>query len=206
MPLLTTGAIADDYIALCQNPLGNLQLWLAENKKPKAYGSDPSTARMNEQIPSSRLATAAGFRQDSLRELQGRLDAYSRLRENAHSLSSRPRTGAVGDEGLRSLRAKADGSAANAAQPSAGIDSEAGDFKGELAAVDAYYRARIAAARQNFSPAAMIRALRAERIVAVRAVLERWQQSARNAADRRMLATLRQNEARPILSLRRTLD
>ncbi len=60
MPLLTTGAIAGEYISLCQNPLQNLPRWLAENKKPKAYRSEPPTARTIEQISSPRLAGAEG--------------------------------------------------------------------------------------------------------------------------------------------------
>ena len=98
------------------------------------------------------------------------------------------------------------GSAGGAASFAAEADSGADDFGGELAAVQDYYRARIAAARKEFAPVAVIRALRNERTAAVRAVFDRWHRSSRNAADRRMLVTRQQREARPILNLRRALD
>lgn len=202
MPPLTTGSIADEYVALCHNPLQNLSRWLAEDNHPKAYRSVPSTARMNEQVQSACLATTTGFREHPLRELQSGLDAHSRIRRGAHGLPPRPRAGAFGDEGLRSLRAKVEGSTGSAAQLASEYDGDGEEFRTELSAVHDYYGAKIAAARQSRAPVAVIRTLRNERIVAVRAVIERWQQSQRNDRDRRMLGTLQQRETRPILRLR----
>jgi hypothetical protein len=48
----------------------------------------------------------------------------------------------------------------------------------ELGAAKSYYAARIAAARQSLSPAALVAAIRAiqtEQTLAIRAIIERWQ-------------------------------
>jgi hypothetical protein len=200
---LTTGAIADEYVALCQNPLQNLPRWLAENKKPKAHRSDPSTARTIEQISSPRLAGAEGFCEHPLRQMQSRMDADRPFEETLDHLPARPGARAGRDKGLRSLRATAEGSAGPEGKFATGDDVSGEEFGSELAAVDGYYRTRIAAARQSRAPAAVIRAMRTERLLAVRAIRERRQQASRLASDRRMLAKLRDQQTRPILKLGR---
>jgi hypothetical protein len=52
----------------------------------------------------------------------------------------------------------------------------------------------------------VIRALRNERSVAARGIIERWRQSTRNAASQRTITSMHQRQALPILRLRDALD
>jgi hypothetical protein len=85
---------------------------------------------------------------------------------------------------LRSLRATAERGSSEGGSALAGgnafLDDTGGmgEFASELGAVSAYFKARIAAARQSLSPgavAAAVRALRSEKSIAMRAVIDRWQ-------------------------------
>jgi hypothetical protein len=200
-PLLTTGAIADSFIKLCQNPLVDLQRWFQEQPNKVADDSAPSTGRMSDQVQSAPLATA-GFRDHALHELQGRVDAHGGDGKNSDRLSSESRTGSFGDDGLRPVRVEGEGSAGPTVEEFGGLDGLAS----ELAAINGEFRTRLAAARSQGVPIEVVRAIRLERMLAVRAARERWQQKISGVAQRRSLVNSQQNQFRPILSLRRTLE
>lgn len=77
--------------------------------------------------------------------------------------------------------------------PSSGLASE-------LAAATGYYAARIAAARQSLSPAALavaIRAIQNEKSLAIRAIIDRWQAYFQNRTQKP--APDRPRSAQPLL-------
>jgi hypothetical protein len=212
---LTTGWHVDQYVALCHDPLRDLQQWLADhnkNNQKKARHSQPQATRLDHaqgsQVSSAGLATARGFRENPLRQLRSGVDAHGRER-SADGLSSGSRTRLGGDDGLRSLRAKAEGGAAETSL--AGCNAEhtdsdpLPDIGAELGAIGAHYKSLIAAARHSLSPAAaaaVISALRNEKKTAIRNALDRWHQSRKNAASRPQTTS---TAPRSILHLPRSL-
>jgi hypothetical protein len=212
---LTTGWLVDQYISLCHDPLHDLQQWLADhnkNNQKKARHSQPQATRLDHaqesQVSSAGLARAGGFRENPLRQLRSGMDAHGR-EWSADGLSSGSRTRLGWDDGLRSLRAKAEGGTAETSL--AGCNAEhtdsdpLPDIGAELGAIGAHYKSLIAAARHSLSPAAAaaaISALRNEKKMAIRNALDRWSQSPKNAASRRPPQT---SSARATLHLPRTL-
>jgi hypothetical protein len=78
---------------------------------------------------------------------------------------------------------------------SSGLASELGAAKG-------YYAARIAAARQSLSPAALVAAIRAiqtEQTLAIRAIIERWQVYFQNGKQKPAQDPGRPRSAPPLL-------
>jgi hypothetical protein len=201
MTHLTTGAIADNYIKLCQNPLVDLQRWFQEQSNSVADHSAPSTGRMSDQVPPASLATA-GFRHHALHELQGRMDAHGDVGKNTHGLPSQSRTSSIGDDGLRQVRAEGEGSGSAPVEEHGCLEG----LESELAAINGQFQTTLAAARKSSASVAVIRAIRNERIIAVRAARERWQKKIRARTDRRLLSRSLQKQSLPILSLRRTLE
>ncbi len=136
----------------------------------------------------SHLVDAQGLRSQPLHELQSRLDAHGDDGRRSHGLSSRPRAGLAGHDGLQQVRA--DGRAGDGLGRSTG-DAEADAssiFGSELAAVSSYYAAKIAAVRRGLNPrdiAAAVRAIREEQAGAVRAVMQRWSAAKRAATEKR---------------------
>jgi hypothetical protein len=90
---------------------------------------------------------------------------------------------------LRSLRAEGGGSAAIPAHAEeAGSVAAPSNLASELGAARGYYAARIAAARQRLSGAALVAAIRAiesEKTIVIRAIIERWQAYFQNVRKQR---------------------
>ena len=80
-----------------------------------------------------------------LHAMQGRLDADRKPGRSADDLPAGSRTGALGHDQLRSLRAEG---GSDLAGPSGDGGAVAADFSAELGAVGAYFAARMAAARR----------------------------------------------------------
>ena len=91
--------------------------------------------------------------------------------------------------------------------PSAESDAEgqgevapSSSLASEIAGVKGYYAARIAAARQSLSPAALavaIRAIQNEKKLAIRAIIDRWQGYFQNSKQKP--APERPRSAQPLL-------
>jgi hypothetical protein len=178
--------LTDSFVVLCRDPLRDLPRWLAEHKSnPKTLGhTQPLTARIDDaraEDSSPGVAAADGFRRDALHQLRGGMDAQGQDRVS-HGLPSQSRTGAGGDDELRSLRAAGEGASATGfgtTQPDLSAE-----FASEIATIASSYRARIAALRVSLPRGAIataVHALRAEMKMAIRAVKERRKNSKRNA-------------------------
>jgi hypothetical protein len=184
-------ALVEDYVRLCHDPMQDLRRWMAEDKRNKGAGrgvlSIMERGEHAQDLSAAGLAGADRLRGQPLHELQGRMDAHRNGWQGAHSLLARSRAGSSGNGELRPLRAEGR-AGLESGQPASAAGEAAGEvIGGELAAVSAYYRARIAAARQG-SPAdiaALVQALRNEQTLAIRAVVERWQAGARASTERR---------------------
>ena len=140
------------------------------------------------QGPHPLWKTPDGYAANPLHAMQGRLDADRQPGRSADDLPVGSRTGALGHDQLRSLRAEG---GSDLAGPSGDGGAVAVDFSAELGAVGAYFAARMAAARRALRPgdvAVALRALQNERTLAMRAVIDKWMTAARDAAYRRVLA------------------
>ena len=180
----TTGALAEDYLRLCRDPLRDLQRWMDEDKKRGRAGRGVQliTRRGDDAAKDTTraenyLVNAQRLRGQPLHELQGRLDADRRGGRSHHGLPARPRAGVSRYDGLRQVRAE--GSAGSDLSRSTDDAAAGASFRLgiELDAVSDFYAAKIAAVRHGISPrdiAGAVRAIRNEQAGAVRAVLEKW--------------------------------
>ena len=167
----TTGALAEDYLRLCRDPLRDLQRWMDEDKKRKGAGhrAQPITKRGDDAgkdttRTENHLVNAQGLRGEPLHELQGRMDAHGDDGRRLDGLSARPRASASRYDGLRQVRAE--GRAGDGLGRSSGDAAELFALGSELAAVSSYYAAKIVAVRRGFTPrdiAAAVRAIRSSR-------------------------------------------
>ncbi len=203
---LTTYALAGDYLVLCRNPLKDLNRWVLESgKRHKGRSPFRSTNWRNAhaQNTSPGLASRAhGFRDHQLHAMPGRLDPARREWGQGYCLSSRPGAGAGHYDRLRSLRNEVGGSAPSAESDAEGHGEVAppSSLASEIAGAKGYYAARIAAARQSLSPAALalaIRAIKNEQTAAIRAIIERWEGYFQN--NKRPTAPNRPRSAQPLL-------
>jgi hypothetical protein len=178
----TAGALAEDYLRLCRDPLRDLQRWMDEDKKRGRAGRGVQLITRRGEDAAKDTTTAANYlaqanrlRGQPLPAMQGRLDADRAERGRADGLLARPRAGAGRYDGLQPVRA-----APRAAAGLIGGDAVAGaSFRLgiELDAVSSYYAAKIAAVKRGLSPrdiAGAVRAVLNEQAGAVRAVLEKW--------------------------------
>jgi hypothetical protein len=178
----TTGALAEDYLRLCRDPMRDLQRWMDEDKKKGSAGRDVQLTTRREDhaqttTTANTLAQIGGLRSQPLHAVQGRLDADRAERRRADGLLARPRAGAGRYDGLQSVRA--DAGAAAGLTDSGGEAAAGASFRLgiELDAVSSYYAAKIAAVKRGLSPrdiAGAVRAILDEQAGAVRAVLEKW--------------------------------
>jgi hypothetical protein len=132
--------------------------------------------------------------------MQGRLDTDRAGGWSSDGVLARSRAGPGRYDGLQQVRT--DQRAAVGLGQSAGEAAAVASatFRDELAAISGYYAARIAAARAGLAPrniAAVVRAIQNERIIAVRAVLERWSAESRASTERRQ-ATRAGGPVRPV--------
>jgi hypothetical protein len=186
---LTTAALADNYLRLCHNPCNDLTRWIAEDKSRRVAGPiipppenhhDETTTRSPSLMEDARRLCG-----HPLHAMQGRLDADRKPGRSADDLPPRSRAGPLGHDQLRSLRAAGECDLAGQGSDSAGIGLE---FSTELAALNSYYAARMAAARRALRPweiAAALRVLQGERALAMKAVIDRWMTATRDALQRR---------------------
>jgi len=178
---LTTRSLAADYLAICRNPLKDIDRWIVETRpKTRSAHAHHSTRR-----PS---AGSLGLRRHALHALRGGVDAPPGGRQESYRLSSRPGAGAEKYDQLRSLRAEARGGVARPllqthTEAHTQVVAETGDSASELSGIGAYFNALIAAARTSLSradAAAVIRSLHTQKILAMRAVKDRRRAAPRN--------------------------
>ena len=100
---LSTRALADDYVKLCQNPLQNLGRWLNQRKKTPRAGPS-ARARPTQTDHAQTSQDAHGLRRQPLHPMRGRLDTHHELRQRDHRLLARLQAGAGRYDELRSLR------------------------------------------------------------------------------------------------------
>ncbi len=123
------------------------------------------------------LANSGSFRGQSLPEKRGASDAGQQEGRKADP-SSPPNDGATGQNGVNPTGFGA-GNPSMSPEASGGASAPdvSAEFRSEMAAIRAYYAARIAAARRGLPAgdiAAAIRALLNEETVALRALTDRW--------------------------------
>ncbi len=211
----TTGALAEDYLRLCRDPLRDLQRWMDEDKKRGRAGREVQLTTKKEEYAqtttaANSVAQTGGLRGQPLHAMQGRLDTDRAGGWNSDGVLARSRAGAGRYDGLQSVRTdqraavglgQVAGDVSAEAYAKAEVTAEAApNFSSELAAVAGYYAARLAATRAGLSPrdiAAAVRAIQNEKIVAIRAVLERWSAASRGATEKRQ-ATRAAAPVRPI--------
>jgi hypothetical protein len=190
---LTTSSLADNYLRLCHDPCKDLRRWIAEDKaRGRASGPIiPPWENHHVQTKNgltSLMEDARRIRSLTLHSMQGRLDTDRKPRGSPDDLPAGSRAGAVGHDQLRSLRGEGGSDLSGGITESAAIGN---DFSSELAAVGAYYTARMAAARRALRPgevATALRALQNERALAMRAIMAKWAAARRNAAQRSVSA------------------
>ena len=164
---LTVAGIVGDYLALCQNPLQDLQRWIAEDKKrPAGTGRvfQQTTTREGTNVSDTThtgVANAHGIRRQSLPPLRGGLDAHRERGRGSDRVLARPRASAGRYDQLRSLRGEAATGAAagtatgSAVRVAAGLTAPRGDGGADLSFRDARadllarYAARIDEARRQ---------------------------------------------------------
>lgn len=200
--MVTTRAVAADYVKLCRDPVADLRRWIEEDRKARGARRDEPTTTKGGQLvrtethQTDAVARAVGVRGKPLHEMRGWVDAPIEERDLSGRMSARPRSGAAGDGELRPLRGEGGaGLAAGAASVRADI---AAAFRIEHAAIVSFYAARIEAVKRGVAAAAITAAIRAlvdEQIVALRALADRRGAAERNEQDKQA--------ARPEISLRR---
>jgi hypothetical protein len=171
---LTTRNLAADYLAVCRNPLNDIHRWIVETITKKSSAN----ACHSSYRPSDR---SFGVCPHALHALRGRLDTHPGGRHQDNRLSSRPGTGAAQYDQLRSVRAEGGGGVGppflqSPAEAQNESTAERGDSASELGAIRGYFNGLIAAARSSLSPsdaAAVIRSLRTQKILAMRAAKDR---------------------------------
>ena len=187
----TARSLAADYLALCQNPLQDLQRWIAADKKrPGGTGSvfQRTTNRGGSHAYNRSHIGETGARRLSghpLPPLRGRMDAHAQGRRDDHGLPARSRACAGRYDELRSLRAEG---IAGRSRP--GGDSRDADlaFRGGRATLLALYGAKIEATRRSLPQreiAAALRALRDDRHAALRAFTEHRRAVLKGAREQR---------------------
>jgi hypothetical protein len=170
---LTTRNLAADYLAVCRNPLNDIHRWIVETTKKSSANAGHSSYR-----PYSR---SFGIRTHALHALRGRMDTQPGGWHQDRRLSPRPGTGAAQYDQLRSVRVEGRGGVATPflqfnAEAQSAASTESGDSASELGAIRGYFNGLIAAARNALSPAeaaAVIRSLRNQKILAMRAARDR---------------------------------
>lgn len=180
----TTGALAEDYLRLCRDPLRDLQRWMDEDKKRGRVGRGVQLitrrgedAAKNTTPAADYLAHADRLRREPLHELQGRLDTDRAGGRSSRSVPGRQRACARRYDGLQQVQgAERTGRDLSHSTDEAAAGASCG-LGIELDAVSAYYAAKIAAVKRGLSPrdvAGAVRAIMNEQAGALRAVLEKW--------------------------------
>jgi len=187
----------------------DLQRWVAETKKkpktPRPFQT--RSASDHAQDLSSLGVASCGLRIHPLQQMQSGVDAQS-PGQDLHSLSARSRAGADGHDGLQQVRGADEGRDGAPGTPGASDDGDAAGYASELGAIAGHYGSRIAALRRSVAPidlAAAIKALKNEKILAIRAVKERRSSAVRKNANNRAAESMQRRSQRPILHLRRSL-
>jgi hypothetical protein len=108
----TTGALAEDYLRLCRDPLRDLQRWMDEDKKRGRAGRGVQLitrrgedAAKDTTTATNYLAQADRLRGQPLHAVQGRLDKDRPGGRSSDSVPARPRAGADRYDGLQQVRA-----------------------------------------------------------------------------------------------------
>ena len=194
-PLTVSGIVAD-YLALCRNPLQDLQRWIAEDKKrpggPRRVFQPPTNREGKDVADTTKtgLANAHGIRGHPLPKLRGGLDTHRKRGRGSDRVLARSRARFGRYDRLRSLRGEeAAGAGGGVTAPRSGGDAGADlSFRGARAAVAALYAAKIEATRRSLPPreiAAALRALVEERRAAMRAIDEHHRAAQAAAHERR---------------------
>jgi len=181
----STASIVDDYLALCRDPLSDLQRWLDEDKKK------PSTPRIPQQsrhaTHTASLAAGRQFPRDTLHEMSGRVRANDLQGSDRRDMPGGPGAGAGQHRQLQQVQAGRNLGSGQAAHAGSG---------GEISAIGGYYAALIAAARATLRPheaVAMVRNLMSQKVQAIRAAQDRMRvarANLRNACRNRDLSHL----------------
>ena len=107
----TTGALAEDYLRLCRDPLRDLQRWMDEDKKRGRVGRGVQLitrrgedAAKNTTPAADYLAHADRLRREPLHELQGRLDTDRAGGRSTRSVPGRQRACARRYDGLQQVQ------------------------------------------------------------------------------------------------------
>ncbi len=188
---LTTRSIVDDTLALCRTPLAK-----TKSKTSSAHAKNRS----------SLLSVARRLHADALQPLSCRLDTPIRGWQQNHHLHSRPEGGAGGYDQLRPVHVEGrlgfSGSAhaEERSPPPSEQEESLCDAEFEIAGLRAFYTFLIAAARHSLTPiiaAGLIRRLRTERTIAIRAAKDRRHSRRHNLRQARNAAGPPQNVSYP---------
>ena len=161
----STDWIVEDYLALCRDPLSDLQRWLDEDKKK------PSAPRISQEAhhaphTASRARTLR-FPRDALHEVSGRVRAHDHQGRDSHDVPGGSRAGAGEHRELQQVQTDRNLGSPEVAHAESG---------GEISAIGGYYAGLIAAARATLRPheaAALVRNLLSQKAQAVRAAQDR---------------------------------
>jgi hypothetical protein len=175
----STGWIVEDYLALCRDPLSDLQRWLDEDKKKPS--SPRSASPTNHARQNIGVIDAHQLSRNSLHEVSGRVCAHDHQRRDRRDMPGGSRADPGRYHELQQVRNEG-GQVGQRPGQEQGQSQERGQSNGarggsnEIGSLHGYYAALIAAAWATMRPdqaAAYIRNLRAEKIQAVRSVKDR---------------------------------
>jgi len=164
-------AIAGDYLKLCRDPFSDLQQWIDEDKKIDNKIPVTSSHGQRHDRHAARTATSQHLLRQTLHEVSSRVDKIDKPRGDRGDLPAQSGAGSRQHHGLQQVQADR-----NLSDPThASAEGPVAD-SGEISGICGYYAALIAAARNSLSPrdaAALIRNLKNQKIIAVRAAKDR---------------------------------
>ena len=184
--------LVDDYLDLCRNPAKDVLRWLKETDDLPGVVTSRLTTKGDTHVHNQIRRTTPPLDytrrlcSDPLHSMHHGMDAHRDQWRSAHGVSSRPSAGTRRYDELRSLRAEQRADITDRRG-----DAGAGmDVSSELAAAGSYFAGRLAAARTACRPgdvAAAIRTLENERVIAMRAIIDRWKMATRDIEHSRKL-------------------
>ncbi len=167
----TASAIAEDYLKLCRDPFSDLQRWIDEDKK--TGNKIPATSSHGQRHDSDPARTESPQRllRQTLHEVSSRVDKIDKPRGDRGDLPAQSGAGSRQHHGLQQVQTERN----LADHTHASAEGHVAD-SGEVSGIHGYYAALMAAARNSLSPrdaAALIRNLKNQKILAVRAAKDR---------------------------------
>ncbi len=194
----TAQAIVEDYLELCADPSKDWLGWLAAGEGRRGgRRQQPITSKgrdYDDTTQQTRMADANGIRGNSLQKMQIWVDAQ-RQGGRVDGVFARSRPAGFGRyDALRQIQGRT-----TALTPRASNDAGAPEsFKGEQAALSAFYRAKIEVTRRSLPArevSAAIRAILDDQSAAFQALADRRAAASKTFRDRRQSARFAAREA-----------